>query len=109
MDPDSTTTMGDGESETTEMPFQSMNAVDKTSAKLRTWAASCRGCMFATPIIFAAGSEVDLDCRIWFRRLSRGFWGCVARVQLRVSGAELFRGLIRPWGVARVVVLRSGA
>ena len=59
MDPDSTTTMGEGESDTTERPFQSMNAVERTSAKLRSCVASCRGCMFARPIIFAAGAEVE--------------------------------------------------
>jgi len=35
--------MGEEESLTTERPFQSMKAVESTSAKLRTWAASCRG------------------------------------------------------------------
>lgn len=54
MDPESTTTMGEGESATTESPFQSMKAVDRTSAKLRTWAASCRGCMAERPSMAAA-------------------------------------------------------
>jgi hypothetical protein len=53
MDPDSTTTIGDGESEATESPFQSMKAVERTSAKLRTWAASCRGCMPERPSMVA--------------------------------------------------------
>lgn len=53
MDPDSTTTMGEGESLTTERPFQSMKAVERTSAKLRTWAASCRGCMAERPSMAA--------------------------------------------------------
>jgi hypothetical protein len=53
IDPDSTTTMGEGESETTEIPFQSMKAVERTSAKLRTWAASCRGCMAERPSMVA--------------------------------------------------------
>ena len=35
--------MGDGESAATERPFQSMNAVDRMRAKLRTWPASWRG------------------------------------------------------------------
>lgn len=53
MDPERTTTMGDGESATTERPFQSMKAVDRTSAKLSTWAASCRGCMAERPSMAA--------------------------------------------------------
>jgi hypothetical protein len=59
MDPDSTTTMGEGESETTEIPFQSMNAVERTSAKLRTWAASCRGCMAERPSMVAVVVSVQ--------------------------------------------------
>jgi hypothetical protein len=35
--------MGDEESVATERPFQSMKAVERTRAKLRIWAASCRG------------------------------------------------------------------
>ena len=35
IEPDKTTTMGEGESEITERDFHSMNAVDKTRAKLR--------------------------------------------------------------------------
>jgi hypothetical protein len=53
MDPDSTTTIGDGESATTESPFQSMKAVERTSAKLSTWAASCRGCIAERPSMVA--------------------------------------------------------
>ena len=41
--PESTTTIGDEESVKTESPFHSMKAVESTRAKLRTWAASCRG------------------------------------------------------------------
>jgi len=59
MDPDNTTTMGEGESEATERPFQSMKAVERTSAKLRSCVASCRGCIFVRPIIFAAGLTVE--------------------------------------------------
>jgi hypothetical protein len=43
MDPDSTTTIGDGESVATDMPFQSMKAVLRTRAKLRSCEATCRG------------------------------------------------------------------
>ena len=41
--PDSTTTIGEGESVATERPFHSMKAVDRTRAKFRAWARSCRG------------------------------------------------------------------
>lgn len=44
--PDRTTTIGDEESVKTERPFHSMNAVERTRAKLRTWAASWRGWRF---------------------------------------------------------------
>ena len=37
--------MGEGELVKTERPFHIMNAVDRTSAKLSTCTASCRGCM----------------------------------------------------------------
>jgi len=43
MEPDRTTTMGEGESAITEMPFHIMKAVDRMRAKLRSWAAACRG------------------------------------------------------------------
>lgn len=43
--PERTTTIGEDESVMTERPFQSMKAVERTRAKLRTWAASWRGCM----------------------------------------------------------------
>lgn len=35
--------MGEGESLMIEMPFQSMNAVERTRAKFRTCVANCRG------------------------------------------------------------------
>jgi len=41
--PDSTTTIGDGESEITLRPFHIMNAVERMRAKLRTWASAARG------------------------------------------------------------------
>ncbi len=41
--PDSTTTIGEGESATAERPFHSIKAVERTRAKLRTWVRSCRG------------------------------------------------------------------
>lgn len=43
MEPDKTTTMGEGESAITERPFHIMKAVDRIRAKLRTCAAACRG------------------------------------------------------------------
>ena len=73
--------MGDGESATTERPFQSMKAVDRTSAKLSTWAASCRGCMAERPSMAAVlcgglvmggrGSPVVL----------RGVVDCIAQIE----------------------------
>lgn len=45
--PDRTTTIGEDESVKTDKPFHSMKAVERTRAKLRIWAASCLGCMFA--------------------------------------------------------------
>ena len=43
MDPERTTTMGDGESATTESPFHNIKAVESTTAKLRTWRRNWRG------------------------------------------------------------------
>ena len=42
MDPERTTTMGECESERTERVFQSMKAVERTRAKLRSWTAGRR-------------------------------------------------------------------
>ena len=53
--------MGEGESDTTERPFHIMKAVERTSAKLRICAASCRGCMSARPSMVA-----DVVCSCWF-------------------------------------------
>jgi hypothetical protein len=78
--PDSTTTIGEEEFVATERPFQSMKAVERTRAKLRTWAASCRGCMLAIEpsivvVVVEGGSLLLRDgglCRMWFveRRMS---------------------------------------
>lgn len=46
--------MGEEESVTTERPFQSMNAVERTRAKLRICAASCRGWRPATALSIVA-------------------------------------------------------
>ncbi len=45
--PDRTTTIGEDESVKTDKPFHSIKAVERTRAKLRIWAASCLGCIFA--------------------------------------------------------------
>lgn len=66
MDPESTTTMGEGESLATERPFQSMNAVERTSAKLRIWPASCRGCMAERPSIVVVGVSGSERWRLWW-------------------------------------------
>ena len=56
--PDRTTTIGDDESVKTDRPFHSMNAVERTRAKLRTWAASWRGWRFEREENMIADSEV---------------------------------------------------
>lgn len=43
MEPLSTTTIGEGESATTDMPFHIMNADERIKRKLRSCAAPCRG------------------------------------------------------------------
>ena len=40
--PERTTTIGEGESVTTESPFQSIKAVDRTRPKFRSWERWCR-------------------------------------------------------------------
>jgi hypothetical protein len=60
--------MGDGELETTEIPFHIMNAVERTSAKFRTCAASCRGCIALRPSMAAVER-----CARWERRFVRAF------------------------------------
>lgn len=61
--PESTTTMGEGESVMTERPFQSMKAVERTRAKFRTWVRSWRG--------WRVESEVEnmVEMRVWSYRL----------------------------------------
>jgi hypothetical protein len=53
MDPERTTTMGDGESAMTESPFHIMNAVERISPKLISCAAACRGFCSADSILAA--------------------------------------------------------
>lgn len=43
MEPERTTTIGEGEFEITLRDFHNMNAVLSTRAKFRTWANDCRG------------------------------------------------------------------
>lgn len=43
MEPESTTTIGEGESAITESPFHIMKAVERINPKLRTCAAACLG------------------------------------------------------------------
>jgi hypothetical protein len=57
MDPESTTTIGEGESETMERPFHSMKAVERIRPKLRTCAASCRGFRLESEENIAAGRQ----------------------------------------------------
>jgi hypothetical protein len=77
IDPDSTTTIGDGESATTENPFHSMKAVESTRAKLRSCVASCRGCIFVRPSMVVVDELWDserVECgygRLGFRLVPR--------------------------------------
>jgi hypothetical protein len=61
--------MGEGESETTDSPFQSMKAVERTSAKLRTCAASCRGFMSERPSLVVVGVGLGVEERVVGARL----------------------------------------
>ena len=58
--PDKTTTIGEGESVATESPFQSMNAVERMRAKLRTCVRSWRGWTVERESIFLGG-EVEIE------------------------------------------------
>ena len=51
--PERTTTIGEGESVTTDRPFHNMKAVERTRAKLRTWVRDCRGLPRAESIMMA--------------------------------------------------------
>lgn len=63
--PESTTTMGEGLSVATERPFQSMKAVERTRAKLRSWVRARRGLRVVVENMFFGG--------FWGRReLARG-------------------------------------
>lgn len=62
--PDRTTTIGEGESVATERPFQSIKAVDRTRAKLRTWVRSCRGCsVFNADNMAVSLASLKEECR----------------------------------------------
>ena len=43
MDPERTTTIGEGEEESSERDFQSMNADDRMREKVRSWVRTWRG------------------------------------------------------------------
>lgn len=62
--PDSTTTIGDGDAVITERDFQSMNAVERTSAKL---SACVRGARYAVvredSMAAAMAATEQHDCR----------------------------------------------
>jgi hypothetical protein len=96
MDPDSTTTMGDGESETTERPFQSMKAVDRTSAKLRTCAANCRGCMAERPSMVAV-VVVMFEWRLWVVEVEIGRFCEVRKICGGIGGREKVDEVCAPW------------
>jgi len=64
MDPERTTTIGEGEFETTERPFHNMKAVERTSAKLRICAANWRGCMFPSMVVGLGSSSLSVCCLI---------------------------------------------
>ena len=49
--PERTTTIGEGEAVNTERDFQSMNAVERTRAKLRSWRAPWRGVRLVPGIV----------------------------------------------------------
>ena len=102
MDPESTTTMGEGESDTTERPFHIMKAVERTSAKLRICAASCRGCISAIPSMFAivvlvVGLEVGVvDAGLVERGSVRREGGCCEFAVERGRTANVRFG-VRVW------------
>ena len=60
--PESTTTIGEEEFVKTERPFHSMNAVERTRAKFRTWAASWRGWRFAIEPTILSRSPCVREC-----------------------------------------------
>lgn len=60
MDPESTTTMGEGESERTDSPFHIMKAVERISPKLRIWERACRGLESAENIVVVGRKERGL-------------------------------------------------
>lgn len=67
MEPDRTTTMGEGEFVATERPFQSMNAVARISAKLRIWERSCRGFRRrSSDIPRESRRDIAAGCDLWW-------------------------------------------
>lgn len=74
--------MGEGELVTRERPFQSMNAVLRTSAKERTWEASWRGLRWAKEESIVAVFIWSLDCFVDV------FWGFVGSIDLAGANSE---------------------
>lgn len=98
--PERTTTMGEEESVATERPFQSMKAVLRTRAKLRTWVASCRGCSFESSenMMGVVGG--------WFLVVLVGDWMVVVDVRrtevmvfccAKITGGSPFFDLVLMW------------
>lgn len=59
MEPDRTTTMGEGEFDTTLSDFHNIKAVLRTRAKLRTCCKDCRG--LARADVNSENMVIDLD------------------------------------------------
>ena len=72
MDPDKTTTIGEGDLEITESPFHIMKAVERMSAKLRIWEAACLGFPKALSMMAAT--------------TNRRYWGAVF---VKIEGAAV--------------------
>jgi hypothetical protein len=83
MDPERTTTMGEGESAITDKPFHIMKAVERIRPKLRIWAAACRGFWRAESMLGVEGPGASWEafeggCCEWNGlelRAEEIFWG----------------------------------
>jgi hypothetical protein len=60
MEPERTTTIGDGESAITESPFHIMKAVESIRPKLRSCAAACRGFWRAESMVVEVYRRVEV-------------------------------------------------
>lgn len=61
MDPDRTTTIGEGEFVATERPFHIMKAVERTRPKVRSWERSWRGFMAPRPRLCRIADMADVE------------------------------------------------